>query len=154
PGLEFGHVYAVFGKYLQAGDQLTGAVMRGQEQARLVAPSGLRRTLLVAEHEEAREVEVEVLHALGDDVQAVRVGGPAAGYGPAVRLRAHPLGQHLRRAGRVVRRHGLQAAVPDETLALLERLRVAVDAPDVLEPGTRPDQQVVVDAHHALRHDD
>src|SRR5690606_20421005 len=150
--LEFGHVYSVLRKYLQARDQLSRSVMRGEKQARLVVTAGLLRPLLVTKHEEPREVEVEVLDPLGDYVQAVGLGRPTAGDRPVARLGAHALRQQLGRARRVVLRHGLHAVLPDEALALLERLRVAVDALHVRERGARSDEQVVMHADDALRY--
>src|SRR5690606_3148433 len=131
--LELRHVYAVLREDLQACHEVAGPVVRGEDQARLVLPARLGRPLLVAEDEETREVEAQVLDALGHDLEAVRLGGAAAGDRGAARLPGGALQEQLRRAGRVVVGHRLEAVPPDEALALLQRLRVAVSAPPLLE---------------------
>ena len=85
------------------------------------------------QHDEARGVVGLVLDVLGEDVEPVDLGGEPRRDGGA-RLVAG-LRDLARRARRVGGDHRLDAELADDLAALAERVDVALDRLDVLEPS-------------------
>ncbi len=115
------------------------------------AVAGLGVVGLGREHDEARRVVHLVLDVVGQDLEAVDLGGERGGdrgEGRILRL-AH----HARRARRIGLGHRLQAELDQLAAALAQRLRVAQDALDGLQAGAGRGHQLVAHAQEVLADD-
>ena len=150
--LELGHVDAVGGEAAQRLVERGRDVAHLEHEGREHRPVAARRPLCrPRQHHEARRRVGFVLDVLGEDVEAVDLGGEARGDRGAAAVAA--LGDLAGGAGGVGGDHALDAELADEVAALAERHDVALDRFDLGEPHALERQQLVADRQEPLGDD-
>ena len=124
--LELGHVDPVGGeaaeRLVKRRRHVADAEHEGRHHWSAVA---LRRLRVLRQDHEARRVVRFVLDVVGEDLQAVDVGGQRRRQRGARRI--VPLGNLAGRACRVAGDDGFETELADDLAALAERVNVAVD---------------------------